>query len=121
MLLVTEACQDQQRPEVSELRQYRLDTVDDTERMPGSLQLPQSQGAGQVSRQRFAANIVPISLVGPAEPRFSRDENHWMYAAFSICQVLCRIGATAKAPASTCPGGMAASCTCKAYSADPST
>ena len=71
MLLVMEACQDRQCPEVSELRQYRLDTVDDTERMPGSLQLPQSQGKEQVFRQRFTANVVPISLVGPAEPHFS--------------------------------------------------
>ena len=71
MLLVMEACQDRQCPEVSELRQYRLDTVDDTERMPGSLQLLQSQGKEQVFRQSFTANAVTISLVGPAASYFS--------------------------------------------------
>ena len=79
MLLVMEACQDRQCPEVSELRQYRLDTVDDTERMPGSLQLPQSQGKEQVFRQHFTANVVPISLVGPAEPQLSWEEHPFAY------------------------------------------
>lgn len=46
MLHIMEARQDRQHREKSELRHYRLDTIEDTEAMPGSLQLPHSPGAG---------------------------------------------------------------------------
>ena len=68
MLLVMEACQERHCPEVSELRQYRLDTVDDTESMPGSLQLPQSPGEEEAFISHFeydeSGNTCP-SMVRP--------------------------------------------------------
>ena len=44
ILHIMESCWDVARPEVSVLRHSRVDTVEDSESMPGSLQLPHSPG-----------------------------------------------------------------------------
>ena len=48
MLHIMESCRDVACPEICVLRHYRVDTVEDSESMPGSLQLPHSPGKLEV-------------------------------------------------------------------------